>query len=57
MAEWELTPFETVGDNTPQTYFKQIEQELASVESRRQYLLEERRRVIDEICRLGLENI
>lgn len=45
MAEWDTHPNESLGDNTPETYLKQIEQELESLERKKEYLLSERERI------------
>lgn len=56
MAEWEINPYEQF-PQTPELYFKQLEQELESIERRKEYLLSERQRIMVDIDQLGIENI
>lgn len=55
MPEWETHPFDNF-PQTPQEYFKQVEQELEALERRREYLLEERIRIVTEIERIEGED-
>lgn len=49
MPGWEIDPFKTVGDNTPETQLEQIDQELESMARRLPYLLEEKSRLLREV--------
>ena len=49
MAEWEIRPFETMGDNSPESQLIQVEQELEGLERKKEFLLEEKERYEQEI--------
>lgn len=40
MAKWEIDPFKSMGDNSPETAIEQIEDELDSMARRKIWLLE-----------------
>lgn len=48
MPEWELHPFESMGDNSPETALKQLYQELEAAERKKEYVLSEIERIESE---------